>query len=1042
MTPERWQQIEQIYHSALEHPSAKRVTFLQRACADDAELRREVESLLASHDQAVSFIETPPADIAAGMMAEKRSVIGRTLGHYQITSLLGAGGMGEVYRARDLRLDRDVAVKILPEHLAADAEALRRFEREAKAVAALSHPNILAIHDFGNEDGVSYAVMELLKGETLGACIQRGAMGWREAVEIGSAIAEGLAAAHAKNIIHRDLKPENIFLTHYGQVKILDFGIARVKRAVTPDAQTLTSASETTRHGVVMGTIGYMSPEQVKGETVEAQSDIFSLGCVLYEMLSGQRPFARATTAEMIAAILDAEPPALTGAGKKFPAEIGRIIRHCLRKKPDERYQSVRELATDLKAMLAGQSIVAPKSLRPVTRTTIRLGALVSIVLIVVTAWLFWGNKPVAAIDSLAILPLVNVSGDTNLEYLSDGITESLINSLSQLPQLRVMARGTVFSYKGKEVDPRQVGEELKVRAIITGKMIQRGDTLSIQTDLVNTSDGSQIWGDRYTRKLTDTQSILEEIARQISENLKLKLSGTEQQRVTKRQTENPEAYQLYLKGRFYTNQATTEGLKKGIELMSRAVELDPTYALAHAGLSSSYYDASNFVFPPDEALPKVKAAAQRAIELDDAIAEAHISLAVVHERYELNRVEAAKEFKRALELAPNSARAQLYYGLHLVEEGRMDEAIAAITRARDLDPLTLFNGSSLAWAHYLARRNDEAITQLEKMIQMDPNYFVTRYTLGLAYEQKAMYEQAITEFNEAQRIDPKSWVPSAFLAHVYALKGNRAEALRRLEELRSDAQQKHVDSYNIGIIYAALGERDQAFEWLEKAFQAKSEELLFIKVDPKIDSLRSDVRYADLLRRLNLDDQSSVGNIPSDQVEILRYYLEAPDGIPSRLTDAEPLAAGQLFKFHFIPKRPGYLYIIAAGEKNAPTTFLTAQPISSSGVVTNALKMGKDFSFPGKDAPGITLGSFGNITPFTIIFSATPLMKPSFLTAPAKRRLTASEQSELEAFWQQHGQQSPGILSLAQPPTVLVTQSAGQTGDKPMIFDIALRRR
>lgn len=855
MSPERWQQIESIYHAALEHAPEHRSAWLIEICADDAELRREVESLLASHDQAASFIEQPPADIAAGMVAEKQSIIGRTLGHYQIISLLGAGGMGEVYRAHDLRLDRDVAVKILPEHLATDIEALRRFEREAKAVAALSHPNILSIFDYGNETGVSYAVMELLEGETLRARIERGAIGWREAIETSAAVAEGLSAAHAKHIIHRDLKPENIFLTTDGQVKILDFGIARVKRAISPDAETLATSIETTQHGVVMGTIGYMSPEQVKGEAAEAPSDIFSLGCVLYELLAGQRPFARATTAEMIAAILDAEPPPLAGLGKKLPGEVPRVVSHCLQKKSDERYQSARDLAFDLKAMLTGKPIATPlfKTSNRRTRVAIRFGAIALVSLLAVTAWLFWGNKPVGAIDSLAILPLVNVTGDANLEYLSDGITESLINNLSQLPQLRVMARGTVFSYKGKEVDPRKVGNELKVRAVFTGKMVQRGDTLNIQADLVNASDGSQIWGDRFTRKLADAQSILEEIARQISEKLRLKLSGAEQQRVTKRHTENPEAYQLYLKGRFYGNQLTTEGLKKGIELMTRAIELDPTYALAHAGLSSSYYDASNFIFPPDEALPKVKAAAQRAIELDDTIAEAHVSLAIFWERYEYNRTEAAKEFKHALELAPNLARAQLYYGLNRIEEGRMDEAIAAMTRANELDPLTLYNGSTLAWAHYLARRNDEAVSQLQKLTRMEPNFFVGRYTLGLAYEQKRMYEQAIAEFNEAQRIDPESWVPSAFIAHVYAVVGKPGETLKRLEELKRDAQKKHVDAYNIGIIYAALGEKDQAFEWLEKAFQIKSEELLFLKVDPKVDSLRSDARYADLVRRLKL---------------------------------------------------------------------------------------------------------------------------------------------------------------------------------------------
>ncbi|MGH9836551.1 MAG: protein kinase domain-containing protein, partial [Blastocatellia bacterium] len=454
MSPERWQQIERLYHDALKLAPEHRLAFLDRACAGDDELRREVESLLASHDEAGTFIDKQPDDVVAGMLAEEQahSVIGRTLGHYKLQSLLGAGGMGEVYRARDLRLDRDVAVKILPEQFAQDPEALRRFEREAKAVAALSHPNILAIHDFGAEQGVSYAVTELLEGATLRERLRPAPLDWREAVRIGIAIAEGLAAAHAKGIIHRDLKPENIFLTSDGQVKILDFGIARVKRVVSADSETITSTA--TKPGVVMGTLGYMSPEQVRGEAADAPSDVFSFGSVLYEMVSGQRPFARATTAEMIAAILDAEPPPLAQTGKKIPAEMERVIRHCLAKRPGERYQAARDLVFDLKAMLSGRSITAPARAQRRTHAA-WIGAAAAVALLVIAAWLFWGSWRERPIDSLAVLPLVNASGDAEVEYLSDGITGSLINSLSQLPKLRVMARSTVFTYKGKEVDPR-----------------------------------------------------------------------------------------------------------------------------------------------------------------------------------------------------------------------------------------------------------------------------------------------------------------------------------------------------------------------------------------------------------------------------------------------------------------------------------------------------------------------------------------------------------------------------------------------------------
>ena len=427
MSPERWQQIEALYHAALERSGEERAAFLASACAEDPTLHQEVESLLSSHDQARSFIEQPPDDFAAGMVVKKqaRPMVGRTLGHYQILSLLGAGGMGEVYRARDTKLDREVAVKILPEQSAANPEALRRFEREAKAVAALSHPNILAIYDFGTEQGVSYAVTELLAGETLRARLSRSALEWRAAAEVGVAIVEGLAAAHAKGITHRDLKPENLFLTTAGQVKILDFGLARMKPVVAAEAKTLTSTvAETTKPGVVMGTFGYMSPEQVRGETAEAPSDIFAFGCVLYEMVSGQRAFARATPAETLAAVLTAEPPALAGVGKEMPAGLERVIRHCLAKSASERHQSARDLAEDLRALLSGSGIApsVPGLARPRWRPAVWIVAAVAVLLLGMAVALYLASGRGQAIDSLAVLPLTNVSGDAEAEYLSDGM--------------------------------------------------------------------------------------------------------------------------------------------------------------------------------------------------------------------------------------------------------------------------------------------------------------------------------------------------------------------------------------------------------------------------------------------------------------------------------------------------------------------------------------------------------------------------------------------------------------------------------------------
>jgi serine/threonine-protein kinase len=857
MTPERYQQINQLLDAALERDPAERAAFLAEACGDDEELRREVESLLAACVEAGSFIEHPPEQLADELMDEHsdETMTGRTLGRYRLGALLGAGGMGEVYRATDTRLRRDVAVKILPEHLASNADALSRFEREARAVAALSHPNILSIYDFGAEQGVNYAVMELLEGETLRARLQRGAIGWREAVEIGSAIAEGLAAAHAKGIIHRDLKPENIFLTSDGGVKILDFGIARVKHVVSPDAETLTTGIETTKQGVMMGTIGYMSPEQALGEQAEAPSDIFSLGCVLYEMMSGRRPFIGKTATEIIAAILRDEPQSLTASGKKAPEAFERVIRHCLEKKPSERYQSARDLAFDLKEMLTGRPIAAPALARQPMRLAIWLGAAVVVVLLGVLVWRALAPANDQTIDSLAVLPLVNTSGDENVEYLSESITESLINSLSQLPQLkRVIARSTVASYKGKDIDPRVVGKDLKVRSVLTGKLSKRGDELIIAAELVNVTDGSRLWGDSMRRKLDEAMLIQAELARQIAEKLRLNLTGEERQRLAKRPTENSEAYRLYVAGRHYSQLRTTDGVKKGIALLQQAVHLDPTYALAYAGLADCYYNASSYYAPPAEVMPKVKDTAEQALRLDETLAEAHTALAQVTAFYEWEWAEAEKELKRALELNPGYARAAFVYGIILSEQGRLDEAIGQFTRAREQDPLSSETSAWIAFAYYLNRIYDESIQESKKLIDADRSFIVGHYNLAIAYEQQGRFAEAEAEWNQFQLLDPASPYPKALLAHTYAISGRREAAQKILQELlKAGSAQNYIDPYFIGLIYAGLGDKEQAFVWLEKAFQARSEDLLNLKKEPRLDGLRADPRFNDLIRRLKL---------------------------------------------------------------------------------------------------------------------------------------------------------------------------------------------
>ncbi|MBI3463405.1 MAG: protein kinase [Planctomycetes bacterium] len=782
--------------------------------------------------------------------------VGTQLGPYEVLASLGMGGIGEVYRGKDLRLDREVAIKVLPDRLGNSPEALARFERETKAVAALSHPNILAIHDCGKHEDVSFAVMELLEGETLRSRVARSPIPWRKALEIGVAIADGLAAAHSKGIIHRDLKPENIFLTTDGQVKILDFGLAHFQPHYSPTTETQSFRPAQTEPGVLIGTIAYMSPEQARGLPVDARSDIFSLGCVFYEMVGGQRPFHRRTPADTLAAILNQDPPDLGDSGSPTPLELSRLIRHCLEKNPEQRFQSARDLAFDIRAILSDSAITKalPAAYRRRSQFAI-WGTVTLLCLVALLAGVLYQRFLVRekVINSLAVLPFSNLGGDPETEYLSDGITESLINNLSQLSNLKVMSRNSVFRYKGKEVDASVAARELGVRAILTGRVSQRGDGLSVSVELVDARDNSHIWGDQFRRKLLDTMSLQDEIATQISEKLRLRLTAEQQRHLTRRYTENAEAYRLYLQGRYHWNKYTENGFRKAMECFNQAIALDPTYALAYVGLADSYYGLSNMYMPPSEAIPKARQAARKALETDETLAEAHVSLAIIKAQYDWDWPNAETEYRRGIVLKPAYAFAHHYYGHFLAANGRLQEAIEELKRALELDPLSLFSNATFAWLHYLARDYDGAIEHGRKTLEMDPNFAVTHYGLGMVYEQKLMFDEAIAEFQKAKSLDPDNPYISALLGHAYAVSGRTGEALAIIEQLKERLREKHFDPFYMAVIYVGLGMREEAFEWLEKAYAARSEDLLLLKTDPHLDPIRSDPRFADLVRRIGL---------------------------------------------------------------------------------------------------------------------------------------------------------------------------------------------
>jgi serine/threonine protein kinase/Flp pilus assembly protein TadD len=755
---------------------------------------------------------------------------GSKIGPYEVLALLGEGGMGQVYRGRDPRLGRDIAIKVLAKESLQDIEATARLEREARAIAALSHPNIVAVHDVGRENGTFYLVTELLEGKTLRDSMRVSPLTWRRAVDIGAEVAEGLAAAHAKSIVHRDLKPENIFITEEGRVKILDFGLAQTDPVLSERDETNIPTTKwfQTQPGTVIGTLGYMSPEQLRGEAVDPSADLFSLGCILFEMVTGKRPFHRDSGAATIAAILKDDLPrdVLSGA---VPAEFQRIIEGCVEKSPTTRFQSARDLALTLRAIGSSASIPPDDIIRTITR-----------------------RRTSKAIDSIAILPLANASNDPNTEYLSDGITEGIINHLSQLPKLKVMARSTAFRYKNRNIDAQTVGRELRVRAVLTGVVKQVGDRLQISVELVDSLDGAQLWGESYNRELADLLKLQDEMSREITEKLRLKLTGAEKKKLRKRTTDNSEAYQLYLKGRYHWNKRTEESIRRGIQFFREAIESDPSFASAYAGLADCFITlATNIPLPPREVMPKAKAAAMRAIEIDEGLAEAWASLGAVRWWFDWDWEGSEEAYLRAISLNPNYATAHDGYAMLLSARGRFDEAVEQISKAADLDPLSLIIAVHAGWPFYFARDFESAIRRFRKALDLDEKFIPAHGWLGMALGQQRRYREAIDAFGRALEVE-RAPILTAMLAQTYALAGDRGAALTLLNDHTASAKDRYVSPYDIAVIHAALGDSGAAIANLQAAREDRSAWMVFLDVDPRLDSLRGETAFAEIAAALH----------------------------------------------------------------------------------------------------------------------------------------------------------------------------------------------
>lgn len=921
MNRTRLEQIENIYQAVIDSPPDGRRALLDESCGGDKELRREVESLLRYDDKGPNFLDSPPALVAAEMFAdeeERSNLVGKQINHYNVERLLGEGGMGKVYLAEDTRLRRRVALKVFPQSVVND-ERLIRFEREAQAASALNHPNILTVYEFGDSDGINFLAAEFVEGLTLRHKLLEGPFALADAIELAIQICSALSAAHEAGITHRDIKPENIMVRRDGYVKVLDFGLAKLSHS---DKSSTDSGSEDptrvifhTEPGVVLGTDAYMSPEQARGRRIDARTDIWSLGVVVYEMLAGQRPFLGETRADVIVALLSTEPPPLSTYSKNIPAEIVSIVSKALSKDVDGRYQTAKELRSDLIKIkkrlelhesMGESELRDPRTDAPNAREKIHstietglrtsknaggqaadednysvgapsfwsssrfasvlgkaperrfvysfLALSVAAIISVVAYFGFIAPKASDKIDSIAVLPFENLGGNGELAYAADGLSNALIDRFSQLPQLKVISRNSSMRFRGPDVDVRNVASQLGVRAIVTGSVQRIGDDIVVRVDVVDATENRQLGGAQYRRKVSDLEEVRNDIVRATVEQIKVKLTDGQSQRLTERNTENSEAYRYYLNG-LVAADGTPEGNKKALEYFEKAVELDPEFALPYAEIAFAHWNKAIASSDPNEQMQKAKAAVEKALELDGESAKAHTLRAMVYES-EFDWVNAEREHLRAIELSPNLDFARNNYAFFLSVLDRQDEALAQLEEQRSRDPLNqrmhfLQKGIVLIQA----RRFDEAFQAYSQAQTVEPSKDVPDFILGYAYAGKGQHDEAVTYYKKslADIGEKKYSQPLVYLAISYAKMPEKRDEARAILT-RIENMNEYVSPALLAAIYASLDDNDKAVELLERAYVKRDLLLRFIKTGYEYDGLRNDPRFVDLMRRIGFN--------------------------------------------------------------------------------------------------------------------------------------------------------------------------------------------